>query len=297
MNTTQKLIHKRRLARFQREQAQTDLIPARELHKASIAAKLIGLAEGRQFENFQRCGVEELYARCQGCGKDERFFYNCNRKWCPRCTPRLAAKRAAKLRLWARTIAQPKHLVLTMKNFPVLTRTRIRQFQKALLKMRKQKIWAPVRGGCASLEITNEGRGWHLHAHILLDCRFLGIEKVAQVWGALIGQDFGIVKIKDCRGSDYVNEVAKYVCKGSELAKWPGEQIFEFINAIKGLRFFFAFGTLFKMSREIKRQINLDTPGRKVCECGCDKIVVLTEYDIVMAEIDALNGVHRRRKF
>ncbi len=282
-------IRERKKARFQREKAQSDLIPARDLHKLSIAAKLIGVASGPQMDNFQRCGVEEIYATCRGCGKTETFYYGCNRKWCPRCSPRLAKIRAEKLKLWAAKIQQPKHLVLTMRNFPVLTRTEIRKFQKALLKLRKQKLWSTVKGGCMSMEITNENNGWHLHAHCLLDVRWLDMEQLSRQWAGLLDQQYGIVKVKDCRGSDYLAEVAKYVAKGSELAKWSGEQLWEFISAIKGVRFFAAFGSLFHMSQEIKRELALQERGERVCECGCADIIIESEASAVMSDIRQRN--------
>lgn len=278
-------LRERRRARFQREQAQTELLPVRMLHKESVAARLIGLGSGKQLDNFQRCGVEELYCTCTGCAKTEVFYYNCNRKWCPLCAVRLAKLRATKLKLWAATIHQPKHLVLTMRNFTVLTRPKIRQFQKALLKLRRLKIWKSVKGGCASLEITNGKEGWHLHAHLLLDVRWLDMAALSIQWGNLVGQEFGIVKIKDCRGTDYLAEVSKYVCKGSELATWPGEQIWEFINAIKGCRFFFAFGSLFKMTADIKRQLALQRAGPRECKCGCSEFIIDTEASAVLKQI------------
>ena len=274
-----------RRARFEREKRQTELIPVHELHKASVAAKLIGIATGTQVNNFQRCGVEEMYVTCKDCGTSETFYYNCNRKWCPRCAPRLARIRAEKLKVWSTWILQPKHLVLTMRNFPVLTRAVIRRFQKALLRLRKQTCWSEVLGGCCTLEITNEGRGWHLHAHILIDCRWMDMEALSVSWGKLIGQEFGIVKIKDVRGSDYLAEVSKYVVKGSELAKWSGDQLWEFISAIRGCRFFFAFGSLFKMGSEIRAAIAMLTPDRKTCECGCQEFKVQSEADAVLEQI------------
>jgi Replication protein len=278
-------IHQRKRARFEREARQSDLIAAADVHKASIAAKLIGLASGSQFDNFQRCGVEELYCTCAQCGNAETFFYNCNRKFCPRCQPRIARARRESLKAWAERVNQPKHLVLTMRNFPVLTKPKIRQFQKALLQLRKRKIWSNVKGGCATIEITNEGRGWHLHAHLLIDCRFLDIKQCAIEWGHLVRQEYGIVRIADVRNKSYLAECAKYVAKGSEIAAWPAEQIWEFVLAIKGCRFFFAFGSLFKMGGEIRRALNQARGGGKVCKCGCSRFDIDTEYTAVMKEI------------
>jgi Replication protein len=282
-------LRERRKARFQRERDQSELIPARELHKLSIAAKLIGVASGPQMDNFQRCGVEELYCTCKDCGKTETFFYGCNRKWCPRCAPRLAKIRADKLRLWVAKISQPKHLVLTMRNFPVLTRREIRRFQKALLKLRKQKLWSKVKGGCMTMEVTNTGEGWHLHAHCLLDVRWLDMEQLAKQWADLLDQNYGIVKVKDCRGTDYLNEVAKYVAKGSELATWSPEQLWEFICAIKGVRFFAAFGSLFKMTKQIRAELAMSGAGQRECECGSQNYVIENELTATLSDIRQRN--------
>lgn len=184
-----------------------------------------------------------------------------------------------------------------MRNFDVLTRKKIREFQKALVRLRARDIWSPVTGGCASLEITNGGEGWHLHAHILLDARFIDIKRVAVEWGELIGQEFGICLIKDVRGASYAEEVAKYVAKGSEIAKWDGNQILEFVNAIKGIRFFFAFGSLFKMGKQIKAELALKDKDDKTCDCGCTEFCYETEVDAVLREIRENSGDRKSMRY
>jgi len=279
-----------------RHQQQGELLDDRYLHKQTIESKLIGIASGNQVLNFVRCGNEEIFSTCRGCGKVERFFYACNRKWCPLCVQKLSRLRAQKLKLWSNTIRQPKHLVLTMRNFEVLTGKRIREFQQALLKLRRLKLFKEVKGGCASLEITKGNEGWHLHAHLLLDVRWLDMENLARQWGGLVNQQFGIVKIKDLRESSYLQEVTKYVAKGSEIASWPGEQIWEFVCAIKGRRFFFAFGSLFKMSGEIKREIARQAAGNKPCTCGACDFIYESEAQDAENQIKRSRGIHRRNR-
>jgi hypothetical protein len=115
------------------------------------------------------------------------------------------------------------------------------------------------------------------------------MQQLSIAWAGLLGQEFGIVKVKDCRGSDYVQEVAKYVVKGSELAKWSGEKIWEFILAIKGVRFFAAFGSLFAMTKEIKRQLALQERSERTCECGCADYIIESEAAAVLNEIRQKN--------
>jgi hypothetical protein len=182
----------------------------------------------------------------------------------------IARRRADMLKVWVTKIQQPKHLVLTMKNFPILTRWKIREFGKAVGKLRRNKVWKSVKGGCLSIEITNEGRGWHLHGHMLIDARWLNMQELSIEWGKLVGQQFAICKVLDCRGQCYLGEVTKYVVKPAELVGWEPEQIGEFIGAIRGVRFFLTFGTLFKMARQVRAEIENMKPAAAPCECGCE---------------------------
>jgi hypothetical protein len=172
-----------------------------------------------------------------------------------------------------------------MRNFPILTRRKLRQFTKALAKLRRQTVFEHVRGGSASIEITNEGNGWHLHAHCLVDATWIPAGELAIAWARLLDQEYGIVKVKDARGADYLAEVTKYVVKSSDMAKWPGEHINEFVRAIKGMRFFFTFGTLTTHAKAINAIILANRPPPAVCECGCSNFVFKTELDEILDDI------------
>lgn len=269
--------------------SQLDLIEPERIWQQSLLAKVGQFLDFEVLEHLRRCGQEELYRTCKDCRRVETFYYRCSLKFCPLCNYRIARARAKMLGVWALSIRQPKHLVLTQQNFPILTRSKIRKFQRNFAKLRRTKLFANVNGGCVSIEITNEGRGWHLHAHCLLDCRFLDVGKLAIVWGKLAGQEFGIVKIKDCRGRDYLGEITKYVVKPAQLVSWPAEQICEFVNAIRGVRFFSTFGSLFRMRASIREFMALSKPPPKPCECGCTDFMYETEEQVICNEIRARN--------
>ncbi len=264
---------------------QLDLLEPEQIWKRSLLAKIEGFIPWQVFENLSKCGEEEIYKTCRGCGDWTGFLWRCSMKFCPLCNWRIARKRSEMLRAWSKVIAQPKHVVLTQKNFPILTRKKIRAFGRAIGKLRRNRLWKEVKGGCVSTEITNEGRGWHLHAHILCDVRFLDASVLAIEWGKLIGQEFGIVKVKDARGQDYLGEITKYVVKGSQLASWPAEQIGEFIHAIKGVRFFATFGTLFHLQRRIRAELDNQRPAQEPCKCGCSDFRFETEEAAIAGEI------------
>lgn len=256
----------------------------------SITAKLHGFLDTPQTRNLERCGTELMFRHCKGCGETREFEYHCDLKFCPRCNHRITARRLKVLRKWADKITQPKHVVTTQRNFSVLTRSEVRRHQKALVGLRRTKVFEHVKGGCVSVEITNESRGWHLHSHWLLDARWVDAAELSRAWALQIGQDDNaIVKVKDCRGKDYLCEVAKYVVKGSDIATWKPEEITEFLCAIHRCRFFFSFGSLFRAGKQIRAEIRAEKQVQ-VCDCGCDRFVWKDQTTEVCHEI-----MHRHR--
>jgi len=269
----------------ERERAQGKLLPEDDDFHETIRMKLDGRFDSQQFWNFSRCGHERIFRTCENCGDVQQFPYRCSLKWCPRCAWWICERRRKVLQLWSSKISQPKHLVLTQRNFPILTRKRFREHTQALAKMRRSKCFSEVRGGCVTVEVTNEQNGWHVHSHWLIDVRWLDMPSVARTWARLVGQSFAIVKIKDCRGKEYLREVNKYVCEGSELAGWPPEHILEFVTAIKGRRFFFPFGSLFRQGKEIRAELRGLRPEAAKCDCGCGEFVFEDETSAILNEI------------
>jgi hypothetical protein len=292
-NALRTLIRARSIARNERERLQPSLIVDDEIFRQTIKAKLSGINDSNQYWNFCRCGEEDLYRTCKECGTVEKFPYRCNLKWCPACQWKIVEKRKDLLTLWSRRIRQPKHMVLTQRNFRMLTRSKLRAHTKALASLRRRKVFERVKGGCVSVEITNEGDGWHLHSHWLLDARWLDMDSVSRVWGKLVGQEFAIVKIKDVRNADYVQEVSKYVVEGSELAKWPAELIHEFVTAVRGTRFFTTFGSLRELSPQIRAEIFAAKPERKICDCGCGEFLYEDQTTTILNEIRSMQRKRR----
>ena len=290
------LIRARLRARVEAEKKQGQLLDNLDDFAETIRVKLSGLLETNSFWNFSRCGREEIYKTCENCGDLQKIPYRCNLKWCPRCQQRIGRIRRNLISLWARRIKQPKHLVLTHRNFSVLTRKSIRSHTRSLAKMRRAKCFSDVRGGCCSTEITHEGRGWHVHAHLLLDVRWLDMKQVSIAWGKLVGQDFAIVKVKDVRDKEYLQEICKYVVEGSELAKWEPNLINQFVQAIRGLRMFNSFGTLRECAPEIRRELFAMKPQAEPCQCGCEKFHYETEEHALIHEIGQMEKRSSSRK-
>lgn len=269
----------------ERQKLQRELWQAQEDYHETIRAKLEGLWETTQYEHYAMCGLDALVRTCRSCGKVTNLRTRCNLKWCPRCGWRRVEERRKILAMWASKLQHPKHIVLTQRNFTVLTRAKLREHTRHLAKIRRSKAFKRVRGGCVSVEITNEGRGWHLHSHWLVDAPWVEPPEVSRAWGKLVGQEFAIVKVKDCGEASYLSEVTKYVVEGSELAKWPAEEILEFVTAVKGRRFFFVFGNLFKAGKEIRAALKAEQKPSLPCECGCEDFVIQDEVATIVEEM------------
>lgn len=130
------------------------------------------------------------------------------------------------------------------------------------------------------MEVTNEGKGWHLHAHLLIDVDWLPMADVSQTWAKLLGQDFAIVAAKDVRDRSYLQEVTKYAVKGSEIASWSGKTAKEFIEAFEGVRQFSCFGSLFK-DRATRQAIADElAPGKPACKsCQSENLRYLDDNE------------------
>lgn len=263
-----------------------------------LLRKTEGLIPRTDWLALNDCGRAEIYRTCKDCGTFKTFYYRCSKKYCPLCNWMISRKRSKLLSAYASKIQQPKHVVLTQRNFTdPITRTRIHKFKKALVSLKRSALWksAHVNGGCWSLEVTNDfGRnaGWHLHAHGLVDCRFIDYGSLAKEWGWRVGQEFGIVHGSDCRGETYLQEVVKYVVKPEQMVKWPGELIHQFIRAVSGRgspRMFTTFGSLFKLAPEIRKQLNEE---REPVYCGCGSC----NFKFETEQMSICNETKRARK-
>lgn len=262
-----------------------ELFHPEDIWHESVRSKLAGYLGTAQFRNFSKCGKEQLFRTCRECGDWSALSYRCSVKWCPRCNWMITRKRAQLLKVWSSHIGQPKHVVLTQKNFPIMTRSKLREHQKNLARLRKQKVFADVRGGCVSVEITNSGEGWHLHSHWFVDARWVDAAALAIAWGKLVGQEFGIVKVQDARAKDYAREVAKYVVKGNELASWPADHVLQFVTAVRGVRFFFTFGSMTKLRKAVEAEVKFTKPDKFKCKCGCGAFRFEDEAGSIMNQI------------
>lgn len=258
---------------------QSELFNTRLLHKSSVIIKLRLAGADELADRLAGCHTEQSWAQCRGCARVRTFWNRCENFFCPCCQPTLARDRAESIQWWTREISQPKHLVLTVRNSATLTFAYVRWFKQCLTKLRRRKLFRHVRGGTWALEVTNESKGWHLHAHLLLDAHYIEESTIAKEWAEIVGQDMAIVAIRDARRTNYLKEVTKYAVKGSQLASWSPADIVTFITAFKGQRTFGVFGSLYGKRTLYAEWIKTLTGSRKKCECGCEQWRFFSEQE------------------
>lgn len=260
--------------------------------KETLIKKLLSVDRPAFAEPLIRCHTQATVKLCTGCYKPSVFYNRCEVFYCPCCAARLANDRRKSVEWWVPHVTQPKHVVLTARNTATFSRAIVQRFKAAWAKLRRRKFARNWRGGFYSLEVTNEGKGWHLHLHALIDAHWIDSGQLAREWADCIGQDFSIVKVKDARAGDYLRELCKYIVDGNMLVKWSAEQIRDYIEALHGQRTFGVFGKLYKLRQEHRKFLDEVQADKNSCECGCTAFRFFTEAEWEWFE--CVNGTPRR---
>jgi len=221
--------------------------------------------EGRQdlADKLRKCGLP-FVLRSVCCGDARLGRARCKNKWCPSCARGIAAERSARLAQIVRTFRWPLFVTLTMKNVEDLNGDAVRELRRAFGRWRRMKNNNQITGGIASIEVTNIGNGWHPHLHMVIDCRWLGPQRLqpfhweteAQksecykqakacleaTWAKALRQPTAVVHAKRCDPKGILKEVTKYSVKGEDLLKCQ-EPVGPLIDCLTKTRLVTTFGT------------------------------------------------------
>lgn len=267
------------------QKKQLPLWAKQTIHKNSVAAKLRSIGEHDLAIGLETCHTSFTVAQCRCCHKHQSFPNRCDRFYCPECQPRLSRDREKAVKWWTETIDQPKHTVLTVKNVGDLTSGHVRQLKKWFTQLRRSKFASAWTGGFYSIEVTNEGRGWHLHIHALINARYIDQFLLSEKWAKITNGLGRIVKVNDARRVSYLKEVTKYAVKGNQLAAWSPEQIRTFIEAFDGVRTFGVFGELYGKRTQWKEWLKTITEFGTRCECGSSDFWFFSELEWIQKDL------------
>src|SRR5262249_30823974 len=137
----------------------------------------------------------------------------------------------------------PKLMTVTLPNEPELTPEAVARLRRSL-KTLLRHFGHLVRGGIYSIEPINKGRGWHVHAHVLMDAVYIPQRMLSADWLAITGDAF----VVDIRRAWSPRAALKYILK--YLAKEP-ELLDElkpvYNSALQGVRLIQPFGSMFRL--------------------------------------------------
>jgi hypothetical protein len=265
--------------------------------KESVAARLREGSMDKQADRLSECHNRKYVKLCTGCRREQWMWGRCNQTYCPMCMGRISFQRFKDMEWFSQRIAQPKHVVLTFRNDDRLTRQSVARRKKSLARLRRSVFAKNWRGGSWAMEVTNEGRGWHLHFHLLVDADWVDASELAIRWRKFSGDGSYIVKVIDVREKSYLHEVARYAVKGTDLAGWDSETLCEFVRATERTRTWGVFGSMFKLRAAFKEAVESCKCEDSECECGHGKFIFKSEddynFDTARREIDAAEYARR----
>ena len=284
------VLHARRLGAPQ----QAEIWRSSTIHKNSVSAKLRAVGMLEEAAKLELCHSYYTVCVCSGCNTVRKFPNRCDLFFCPECAHSLSRERKRQVEWWLPSLHQPKHVVLTVKNIPDLSAAHLGQLKNWFARLRRRKICSNWVGGFYSLEVTNEGKGWHLHLHILVEAKWIDKAQLSAEWNSVTNGFGRIVHVRDCRGTDFLQEVSKYIVKGPQLAAWPAEQIKTFVQAFSHKRTFGVFGSLYAKRTQFAEFIAQLKQGHKQCDCGCSIFRYYTESEWEISQLKP-DPVQRQR--
>jgi len=249
------------------------------LLKDLLASRILKIdPEHRQGLALAACHTVQTSKSCKSCDKVSTFWNRCERRFCPICARRLARERNQQFQFWFQRIARPKFLTLTMRNCAVLG-DGLWRIKRAWKSLRRSKLFESVRAGLWSIEVTNQGNGWHVHLHAVLSSDYIDQALIEQAWSRRIGQAQSIVDIRQLKGDRAAQEALKYSVKPTEMVNWTDAMLLEYLAETETLRMFGVWGDLHAQRSEYTEWIADLRAESSACECGCNNWRILDQPD------------------
>ena len=248
--------------------SQAELWKLQTVHKNTVAAKLRVSNMDTEASKLELCHSYYTFAVCGNCGTVRKFPNRCDLFFCPECANHLQNERSKQVEWWIKTIKQPKHVVLTIRNITDLEVGHIDELRSMYTKLRRRKFARNWHGGFYTIHVTHKATGWHLHIHALINARWIDQQGLSEQWRSITNGLGHIVRVKDTRAKDYLREITRYVVHGSQIAAWHPDLIATFVRAFDGKRTFGVFGDLYGKRTEFAEWVAALKQARPRCDCG-----------------------------
>ena len=210
-----------------------------------LALAFSDLHEARAQE-LEALGFHRPADRIRKCSQSSGPFSRrtCKVRLCPTCSQRLAAKHKSTARQAIAKMAKPVQVIFSLDSLPEKSRVRCpfpdwqrhpddgslystwTRFRKLFARFRRRACLAGVTSAIGGLEpkVSNNGDGWVVHAHLVLDVEVLDEEVVAREWKRLT-KGLGTFKFYEGDpkvGRGNLDSVAHYITKSRDWSPMPG---------------------------------------------------------------------------
>lgn len=298
------------------ERARTKRDAAVEKRK-ELEAALWAAGERKFAAVLAACG-EEMALVCVGCGTPKVVQKGCRKRWCPVCAPKLAAAKVARYSAYVERMRWPLFLTLTIPNEADL-KTMFNRLRGAWKRFRRTKWWraCQVAGGVSAFEVTNKGKGWHVHLHAIIDCKWLAVHAAApqrgdsveivarrcaaakweltEAWTQCVGVEATITYVARTNPGT-VREALKYSVTPDDLIASGGDAG-TIIRMMTGARLTIPFGSMHGLAAEVRALENEEGPGCQCDECGGGSWLPAGVIDSMVRRVQERDpvGLARRR--
>lgn len=153
---------------------------------------------------------------CDNCGHNIAVPIRCGRRFCNICNIGSHCRARARIK-WICEHTKPtrgmswKFVTFTMRNEDDPS-AMVDHIIAAFRRLRQRHEWTErVMSGVYVIEITNTGRGWHVHLHCIVMMKFYPQRWLSLLWNSVSGSP--VVDIKLIKGPSPSGYITKYVTK------------------------------------------------------------------------------------
>lgn len=187
--------------------------------------------------------------------------FRCKSKLCPTCSRRRSQVCFHRVRTAVAAMNSPRMLTLTLKHSHDSLRSQLLRIRRCFANLRRTDVWKHhVRGGTYVLEITRNQKAhqWHPHLHIIADGDYFQHAQLRAAWKQATG-DSDIVHIRKVNdAAAAATYTAKYITKTMDPSELTDDQLLEWIDEVRGIRFLQTFGTLHRLKLDTKEKLPSD---------------------------------------
>lgn len=257
--------------------------------RAELRDRLCWEGETALASVMNKC-AEPFRLACSKCSTVREVEKGCKKRWCPVCAPKLAAHRVNRWEWEGNQMQWPLAVTLTVTNRPDAAGC-IRELRRAITTFKRHRIiTGTVAGGIIGVEVTNTGHGWHPHAHLLIDCRWLALttpaprrsssseetralcvraqRELSRAWAAHLGQAEAVVWVERAWGKA-IMETVKYMVKPTDLLSCKA-RIGPLLREMHRQKAITAFGSCYGHGAKYEAALKAIKPPCTCEKCGAE---------------------------